>query len=89
MTDSRQDYFENCTEETPNKKLYLCERRSHLPDHDGGTGYFYYVPVEQSMPEEVTEAEKKLRNMFPDDWDNAWMQINILIKAARQVYGEG
>lgn len=27
-------------------RLYLCEKKTHLPEHDGATGYDYYVPVE-------------------------------------------
>lgn len=27
------------------KRLVICERKTHLPEHDGATGYFYYEPV--------------------------------------------
>lgn len=32
------------------KPLWICERKEHLPEHDGGTGYYYYTPVREYTP---------------------------------------
>lgn len=47
--------------------LWICEKKAHLPEHDGATGYFYYVPVApyvaeaQPADDEVFGAEKLAR----------------------------
>lgn len=33
---------------TSDNQLVLCRRMTKLPEHEGATGYYYYVPVEGS-----------------------------------------
>lgn len=35
------------TNEAFKPDLWICEKKTHLPEHDGATGYYYYEPVER------------------------------------------
>jgi hypothetical protein len=41
------------------RELFICERKAHLPEHDGATGYFYYEPV---RPYSEMRTWKEVRN---------------------------
>ena len=53
--------------------LWICEKKTHLPEHDGATGYYYYEPVkpyttEQPVPPMTThEALKPCPQDNPTD----------------------
>jgi hypothetical protein len=79
------------TEKEMPKEIWLCERKSHLPEYDGATGYFYYepirpyadqVPAQDDVREAVETTKRFLRiiKLHPD-WRRA---IETLIRAAQQ-----
>lgn len=52
-------------------ELWICRRKTHLPEHDGATGYFYYEPVEPLKPAtddtrtQTDDAREKADPIFP------------------------
>lgn len=60
------------------KELFICERKAHLPEHDGATGYFYYEPVRPySDIERVLELAESFLKDIRSNCDFKW-QVRML-----------
>lgn len=42
------------------KDLWICERKEHLPEHNGATGYYFYEPIEAYAGWQSIETAPKL-----------------------------
>lgn len=40
--------------------LWICKRKTHLPEYDGATGYYYYEPVEPYIAPETGQQDADL-----------------------------